>query len=99
MGFVKMIVLIVSAFIQSFVYITNTIFCLFHNKGCNMAKGGCNLYGTSGCSKEDTCVCRPGYDGDGCQRCLSDTIIISGDNETLNSEGFGTQCSKFIIAL
>ena len=69
---------------------------LFVISACNEQNGGCNLYGTKGCSEYgNTCVCRPGFIGDNCQYCVSDQLIISGQSGmALNKTGYGVKCSK-----
>ena len=69
---------------------------LFVISVCNEHNGGCNFYGTKGCTADGkNCTCRPGYMGDNCQCCESDQLIISGQSGmALNKTGYGVKCSK-----
>ena len=63
---------------------------------CNEQGGGCNLYGTKGCTVDGkNCTCRPGYMGDNCQYCIPSSLIVSGNNGSIvNQTGHGVKCSK-----
>ena len=63
---------------------------------CKEQEGGCNLKGTKGCSPDGKiCECRQLYMGKQCQYCAPGTLVVAGENGTIQDEnGQGVECSK-----